>query len=175
MTVRIHPYSNCRGAVLAVALLFLVILTLLGITVMSVGQQELKMGGQFQQQSLVHERAEACLNSAETDATTLVDAQLNTATAALSESAGLINVAGGTTAATVSDPAFWNDPAHTLPCGTDSRYVIEYLGVRDVVTASDRYTGKTSPMHAFRITARGYDVNSDTQVLLQTIYLRNKV
>ena len=75
--------AGCRGAVLAVALLFLVILTMLGITVMSVSQQELKMAGQYQRQARIREQAEACLKIAEADAATLVDTQLNGIAASL--------------------------------------------------------------------------------------------
>ncbi len=49
-----------------------------------------------------------------------------------------------------------------------------YLGVRNIVTAADRYTGKRRSLYAFRITARGHDAISDIQVVLQTIFLRNK-
>jgi len=180
MTARAQRYlhqspANCRGAVLAVALLFLVILTMLGTTVMSVSQQELKMAGQFQQQSRIHEQAEACLKIAEADATTLVDTQLNATAASLSISTGHIDIAGGAAPAAVSAPSFWSDSAQTLPCAAGGKYVIEYLGVRDIVATADRYTGKTQSLHAFRITVRGHDAISDAQVVLQTIYLRNKV
>ncbi len=169
------PPAASRGMVLAVTLLFLFVLTLLGITVMSISQQELKMASQFQQQARIREQAEACLKVAEADATALVDTQLNTATSALSTAPGHIDVAGGAMAAPVADPAFWNDAAQTLPCGSGGRYVIEYLGLRNIVSAADRHTGKTRSLHAFRISARGYDTAGDIQVVLQTLFLRNDI
>ena len=164
-----------RGAVLAVALLFLVILTLLGFTVLGVSQQEQKMAGQYQRQYLIQEQTEACLKIAEADAANAVNTQLNTATPNFVRSAGHINVDSGATPAAISDPAFWTDATNTLACGESARYVVEYLGVRSIADAADRYTSRTRAMHSFRITARGRDTNTDTQVMLQTIYLRNAI
>ncbi len=165
-------HTRMRGAVLAVALIFLIVLTLLGISVMSVSQQELKMAGQFAQQSRAQTQAEDCLKTAESVAAAQVDAQLNQPGGTLPHAPGFIDVANGTAAATVSDSAWWDDPTHTQTCAANGHYVIEYLGVQEIVLPEDRYTGKTHPMHAFRITARGMS-GTESSVVLQTIFLRN--
>jgi len=166
--------TSSRGAALALALLFLVLLTLLGLSAMSISQQELKMAAQLMQQITAQEQAEKCLKSAESAAASLVDTQLNSANGTFTSAPGHINVAGGDGEASVNDPNYWNDPAHSLVCGTKSRYVIEYLGKQDITMPDDRYTGLSHAMHAFRITARGNSV-SETSVLLQTIFLRNSI
>ncbi len=163
-----------RGAVLAIALIFLVLLTLLGFSVMSVSQQELQMAGQFQAQALAQEQAEECLKTAQAEAVTVVDTQLNVVPGTFSSSPGRINIAGGDAQAVVGDPSWWNDPAHTLSCAAGGQYVIEYLGTRDMVLPEDRYTGLTHAQHAFRITTHGTGGGS-ANVVLQTIYLRNTV
>lgn len=162
-----------RGAVLAVALLFLVILTLLGFTVLGVSQQEQKMAGQYQRQYLIQEQTEACLKIAEADAANAVDTQLNIDARDFLSGIGHIDVDGGTAPAAISDPAFWADARNSLTCDASARYAVEYLGVHNIADAADRYTSRTRAMHSFRITARGHDANTDTQVMLQTIYLRN--
>lgn len=162
-----------RGAVLAVALIFLIALMLLGISVMSVSQQELKMAGQFMRQSRVQTQTEDCLKTAETTAAAQVDAQLNRSGGTLPRTPGLIDIGNGSAAAAIDDTDWWDDPAHTLPCAANGRYVIEYLGVQDIILPEDRYTGRTHPMHAFRITARGTS-GSEASVVLQTVFLRNR-
>lgn len=164
--------TKMRGAVLTVALIFLIVLTLLGISIMSVSQQELKMAGQFMRQSRVQTLAEDCLKSAESAAAAQVDAQLNHPGGILPRTPGFLDLTNGANAAAVGDAVWWEDNAHTLPCTADSRYVIEYLGVQDIVLHDDRYTDRTHPLHAFRITARG-TAGTEVSVMLQTIYLRN--
>lgn len=166
--------TGMRGAVLAVALIFLLVLSLLGISVMSVSQQELKMAGQFLRQSSVQSLAEDCLKTAESAAATQVDTQLNLPGGALAPGPGFIDITSGTNAAAINDPTWWEETAHTLPCSADSRYVVEYLGIQDIVLPEDRYTGKTQAMHAFRITARGTS-GTEASVMLQSIFLRNSL
>ena len=161
-----------HGAVLAVSLIFLIVLTLLGIGVMNVSLQELKMAGQFMQQSRVQTLAEDCLKTAESAAAAQVDAQLNRPGGTLPRTPGFFDIANGTAAAAVGDATWWEDASHALPCTADARYAIEYLGVQDVVLHEDRYTGRTHPLHAFRITARA-TAGTDASVVLQTIFLRN--
>lgn len=172
-TGRLISRRRSRGAVLAIALLFLVILTLLGFTVLGVSQQEQKMAGQYQRQYLVQEQTEACLKTAEADAANAVETQLNIDAPDFLSGTGHIDVDGGTGSAAISDPAFWTDARNALACDESARYVVEYLGVRHIADAADRYTSRTRAMHAFRVTARGHDANSDTQVMLQTLYFRN--
>jgi Tfp pilus assembly protein PilX len=169
---RLHNRAGMRGAVLAVALIFLIVMALLGISVMNVSLQEQKMASQFMQKSRVQTQAEDCLKTAEANAKDQVDAQLNRPGGMLPHVSGFLDVANGTVPAAVGDPAWWEEPSHTLPCNDNGRYVIEYLGVQDIVLPEDRYTGRTHPMHAFRITARG-TAGTEASVVLQTIFLRN--
>lgn len=170
---RLISRRRSRGAVLAVALLFLVILTLLGFTVLGVSQQEQKMAGQYQRQYQVQEQAEICLKTAEADAANAADTQLNIDTPDFLTAIGHIDVDGGSAPAVTNDPAFWTDARNSVACNESARYVVEYLGLRNIADAADRYTGRTRAIHAFRITARGHDTNTDTQVTLQTMYFWN--
>lgn len=163
-----------HGAVLVVALVMLILLTLLGITAMNVSQQQLTMSGYTLWQSEAREQAETCLRIAESAVMTLVDTQLNVSGGSFITAPGHLDVAGGAEPAAVGEPDWWQDPANALPCGANGLYVIEYLGVQDIVPSDIRFTDKTEPMHAFRITARGNGLN-DASVLLQTIYLRNSI
>lgn len=168
-----HGPVRSRGAVLAVALIFLLVLTLLGISVMSISQQELKMASQFSQQSRVQTETENCLKIAEAVAAAQVDAQLNRPGGALPHTAGFVDIANGAIAADIGSADWWDAPANSLPCTGAARYVVEYLGVQDIVLPEDRYTGRTHPMHAFRITARG-TAGTEASVVLQNLFLRNR-
>jgi len=123
---------------------------------MNVSLQELKMAGQFMQQSRAQTLAEDCLKTAESTAAAQVDAQLNRPGGTLPRTPGFLDIANGTAAAAVGDAAWWDEASHTLPCTADGRYVIEYLGVQDILLHADRYTGRTYPLHAFRITTRAH-------------------
>ncbi len=163
-----------RGAVLGLALVFLVLLSLLGISAMNVSLQELQMADHFMTQTLVQEQAEECLHTAQSEAATLVDTVLNVPAGAFIAAPGHINVAAGDAQAAVDNPDWWDDPGHTLPCGTEVRYVIEYLGIQQLILPADRYTRRTHPLHALRLTARGVG-GRDTRVVLQVIFLRNSL
>lgn len=163
-----------NGATLAVALILLVVLTLLGISVMNVSQQELQMAGQFMEQTLAQEQAEACLKSAQSDAEQVIDTQLNGLTASFTASTGHVDVAGGAAEVAVGNPDWWESSGNALPCATGGQYVIEYLGVQDRVLPEDRYTGITHSLHTVRLSARGTGA-AGAYVVLQALYLRNKV
>ena len=165
-------HDNMRGAVLATALIFLIVLTLLGISVMNISQQELKMATQFMQQTRSQTQVENCLKTAEANARYQVDTQLNRPGGTLPHISGFLDVANGTAPAEIGKSAWWDDASHTLPCAANGRYVVEYLGVQNIVLPEDRYTDRTHAMHAFRITARG-TAGTDASVVLQTIFLRN--
>jgi type IV pilus assembly protein PilX len=174
MTAQPIDFKTQNGATLAVALILLVVLTLLGISVMNVSQQELQMAGQFMTQTVAQEQAEDCLRAAQTEAATLVDTALNVRSGAFISAAGRINVANGDTEASVGNPDWWTTPGNALPCGTDGRYVIEYLCVQQLVLPEDRYTGLTHALHTVRLTARGVG-GSGARVVLQVIFLRNSL
>ena len=163
-----------HGTVLVFALIFLVLLTFLGFSVINVSQQELQMAGQFMTQTLAHEQAEDCLHTAQAEAATLVDTALNVQSGAFISAPGHINVADGDPQASVGNPDWWTDPGNTLPCGTDGRYVIEYLGVQHLVLPEDRYSGLTHALHTLRLSSRGVG-GSGANVVLQVIFLRNSL
>ena len=132
------------------------------------------MASQFVAQAQAQEQAETCLNEAQTEAAILIDTHLNIKDGSFTSKAGHINVADGAPQAAVSNPDWWQASADALPCVTGGRYVIEYLGIRDMVLPDNRFTGITHKMHALRITAQG-TAASGTHVALQAIFLRNSL
>ena len=63
----IHPISEQRGATLAIVLIFLVLVTLIGVTAMTTTTLEEKMAGNLKDQNLAFQAAESALRDAKLD------------------------------------------------------------------------------------------------------------
>jgi len=161
----IAPRANQRGVTLIVALIFLAILMLLGVTVAQTSSLEERMAGNTRDRDLAFQSAEAALKDGEAylegqDIDLLTDALFDGSTA------GLIAF----DAANSNHAAYWNaydwedasQDASTDLTGIaeQPRYVIEKL--------PDSVTTKR-----FRITARGIGSNTNTVVILQAGYERD--
>jgi type IV pilus assembly protein PilX len=178
-----HMPELQRGASLVIALMFLVVLTILGlVTVRSSTVQE-RMAGNDRDRAVAFEAAEAALRDAEQDIL------LNITTASAFDSAC---TAGLCTPATTATPN-WNAVSWTggtsrvygVASGASSyplndvaqppRYIIEALpplpagaGNSEVVRPGSSTTGG----NGYRITARGWGRRGTTQAMLQSVYVK---
>jgi type IV pilus assembly protein PilX len=153
----ITPRSNQHGFTLIVALVFLAILMLLGVTVAQTSSMEERMAGNTRDRDLALQSAEAALKDAEADLPGFL------ANAFDGSTTGLLAY----NAATANNSAYWsayswNSASQTastsLPhVAEQPRYVIEKLP--DVATTK-----------RFRITARGVGASTSTAVILQAGY-----
>ena len=168
-----------RGAVLIMALMFLTLLTLLGVNAMTSSTSEEKMARATRDYNTAFQSAEAAMRDAENDLTggsraiPLSDPSWWTAPAAgtCASAACKLPAAGGTPVWEVA--ANWNNAAtyaqytfaQALPTsgpgavGQAPRYLVEFLGV-------------VGAQSAYRITARGWGPNSVQIVTLQEEVLR---
>lgn len=190
------PPSRQHGAVLIVALLFLVILTVLGVTAMTATTFEEKISGNTRDLNVAFQAAEAALRDARRDINGIVippfAAPRNppisgasgfgnpvgspgtcTATGLCFPAASgpippLLNV-NMTAAPSVAYGTYSGIPALT-GVSTQPRYFIEVL----CLPAAGTSLGGTAInfCNFYRITARGYGANPNTQVTLQEVYLR---
>ncbi|WP_445366350.1 pilus assembly PilX family protein [Methylomonas sp. BW4-1] len=155
------------GAVLVVALIMLMLLTIIGVTGTNVTSLEEKMAGNMRDRNLAFQAAESALQGGET--------WLNTHAYTCSKAAGRFNPrdndCNSATAETseVWDSISWDDNDSVLYTGVLSnlsanpRYIIEDLGCLPAPAACP---GK----HNYRITARATGGTADTIVMLQSIY-----
>lgn len=172
-----------QGFVLTMALVFLVLLTIIGVTALSTTTLEEKMAGNMKDRNLAFQSAETALLAGEQ----WVDAQL--------QKPGFPNTANGlysvdpTSAVANWDAINWTNNVVTYPCtptvtsgcgtglakvNTQPKYIIEDLGeIPDpkgslVVGANYQNTGATM----LRITARGTGGTDAAVAMVQSTYAR---
>lgn len=152
--------SNQRGVTLIVALIFLAILMLLGVTVAQTSSLEERMAGNTRDRDMAFQAAEAALKDAEADLAGFLANAFNGSTP------GLIAFDAATSNnATYWDAYDWEDASQAASTdftgvAEQPRYVIEKL--------PDSVTTKR-----FRITVRGIGTNTNTVVILQAGYERD--
>jgi len=163
----ITPPSRQRGVTLIVALIFLAILMLLGVTVAQTTSMEERMAGNTRDRNLALQSAEAALKAADTALKALPkDGAGNITTVFNGSTAGYVTY----NAANASDAAYWNTynwagASHSAGTAlsqvvSQPLYVIEKLP--DVATTQ-----------RFRVTARGVGASTSTVVILQAGYENN--
>lgn len=160
----VPPRFRQQGVTLIVALIFLAMLMLLGVTVAKTSSLEERMAGNTRDRDLALQAAEAALVDAENDLGK-PGGYLDAATPFDGSTAGLVAF----DAANANHAEYWNaydwDNASQLAdadlggVAEQPRYVIERLP--DVVTTQ-----------RFRITARGIGSGASTVVILQAGYER---
>ncbi len=155
------PRSRQQGVTLIVALIFLAMLMLLGVTVAKTSSLEERMAGNTRDRDLALQAAEAALKDAEAD----LSGFLAAATPFDGSTAGLIAFdAANANHAEYWDAYDWDNASQLADAdlggvAEQPRYVIERLP--DVVTTQ-----------RFRITARGIGSGASTVVILQAGYER---
>ncbi|MDT8372196.1 MAG: pilus assembly protein [Gammaproteobacteria bacterium] len=157
------------GAVLAISLIMLLLLTLIGTTGMQVTSLEEKMAGNMRDQILAFQAAESTLNFAEAnlkpepvfvDAGT--DGFYSEASAIPSSSAILL-------------ASFWSsNPVATYAASglgngvTDSRYIVQKMV--DSCVSSTLPCPTADQMHNYRVTVRATGGTTSSVVMLQSTY-----
>lgn len=185
-----------RGAVLIVALMFLVILTLLGISSMTSATFEERMAGNSRDYNIALQAAEAAIKDAEYDLNNIVmtgftgfrsiSGQTGFGTGAGTND-GTCSVAAGPKGpglcmptATLTSPwaavAFTTTDNISVPYGTfTGASTLPFLGVsqqpRYIITGYKMLTPFDSdPVYYYEVTARAWGANTNTQVTLQTFF-----
>lgn len=171
--------SRQRGVSLVIVLVFLIMMSLLGVTAMRTAGIEEKMSGNERDRQLAFEAAEAALRDAE------ADVQANITSAAPFDTActnGLcLPASGGAMVAATTD---WTG-AVPRPYGSRTgatalqfvvrqpRYIIELLPNMSAPTGESLSVMSTARAGTpFRITATGWGRRLSTQVQLQVVYVR---
>lgn len=172
-----------RGTALVIAMLFLVILGMLGITTMTATTLEERMAGNVRDRDIAMQAAEAVLRDAERDLT-----NTNAAFRVVKANSFLASCAGGLclqpggplptpftdvplgNLTDVTKSAFYGQFTGEIPIQgpvQQPRYMIELLGVEPAQLPAPP-VGST--VKNFRVTARGVGKNPNTVVLLQTVF-----
>lgn len=167
---------NQRGAVLIVALVLLLVLTVLGTASLRDTTMEERMAGNFRDYSAALEAAESALRSGEAGVA-------NTTTHAAMAFDGSDGTYEVSLASTSVDPNTSSNyglavPASVLTYGSKllvsavPEYYIEKLP-KVVIGDSDISLSNPNPppeAHHYRITAKGFGVSPNTEVVLQSTY-----
>ena len=183
-----------RGAILIITLMFLVLLTIVGVASISSATLEEKMAGNLREQYTAFQAAESALRDAEIDLEAAIGGTVNRDPLSLASFVTLCSAAAfpvlnigvctqpaappGTYRTEIVTAAGWDwtSATKTVPYGSytgaaqlggvfrQPRYVIEYLAEKIDPTVTVPLT------RHFRITARGWGANQNTTITLQTVY-----
>ncbi|TAN53114.1 MAG: pilus assembly protein PilX [Methylococcaceae bacterium] len=166
-----------RGAALIASLVFLLIMTLIGVTGLQVSSMEEKMTGNMRDRDLAFQAAESALRAGETFMT-----------------AATLPAFDGTSghyATSAAQPAFWDsidwsDPAQTTTYSggaLSNVYAAPAYIIEQLPATADAAAGSSGSLEAgippaggnvswYRITARGMGGTAQAVVVLQSIYRR---
>lgn len=168
-TKNIHRIARQRGSALIFALVFLLLMTLIGTTAMQgTGQQE-KMAGNMRDRNLAFQAAEAALRAGERllESPAVPPTNFGAAT-------GLLLAQADTFWMTYD----WNNQSLTPPMASalaglsqQPRYVIEDRTLSNPPNAGDPECA-TPSLRCYRITARGVGGTADAVVILQSTFYR---
>lgn len=196
-----HPTfrQKQQGAVLIVSLLFLVILTMLGITAMTGTTFEERMAGNARDAAIAHHAAEAALREARDEILLLaksgrdvhvsVFGTADTATGTCAGRAGLCNSRvhsndWRTVPPEIPADVDWTSDASTAKYGKTSgrtlpsvskapRYIAELLCI--YLQGGEFARGQLDACRIYRFTAVGWGKNPNTQVTVQEIYIGEEI
>jgi len=162
--------SRERGVSLLVALIFLIILTILGLTAMRVATMEERMSGNAHDRSLAFQAAEAGLRDAESDIENSGRVSMTSANANCTN--GLCCNISGLTCIEPTVPVYQNS-ALSFTAAPSVQYGT-YTGALPIpgLSQQPRYLIEPFTGGYYRITVRGYGLNADTQVTLQEVYYK---
>jgi type IV pilus assembly protein PilX len=181
MSRPIHIHRQ-RGASLVIAMIFLVVLTILGLVSVRSSTLQERMAGNDRDRAVAFEAAEAALRDAEQDI-------LNNLTTASPFDAACTN--GLCMPATIATPNWYQvawtgatsrvygvataEGAYPLDVDSAPRYIVELLpdlpaGAGNSLNANQR--SSTGGGTGYRITARGWGRRGTTQVMLQSVYVK---
>lgn len=157
-----------RGAVLIIALVFLLVLTLLGITATSTSTMQERMAGNLRDNNLAFQSAESALRDGE--------GLLQQATLPVfNDTDGLLQMQTGSAEASFWNTYDWGGNSRAAPAvaGTSAvpRYVVEELPPVPVEGDSLRF-GALPDVGFYRVTARAVGGSNDAVSILQITYRR---
>lgn len=160
----INKYQS--GAVLAISLIMLLLLTLIGITGMQTTGLEEKMAGNLRDGNLAFQAAESALNAAEASLSPTLPAFDTAGTN------GYYSSAAATPAVTTD--TFWSTGnTHAYSGGTlagiNSAFQPRYI-IQDLDCVPPNMPPCTAGTHIFRITARATGGSSSAVVILQSVF-----
>jgi type IV pilus assembly protein PilX len=172
------PGRSQRGAVLIVALVLLLVLTILGTAGVRDTAMEERMAGNFRDFSAALEAAETALRTGEIalgSSTSFGSMSFTTA-----GTDGLYDVAAMSSSVDPLSASNWADvdssvldKSNTL-VNADPDYYIEQLPEIDL-PGSDLVVGfqdKPPPVQFYRVTGKGYGISPNSEVILQSTYFR---
>jgi type IV pilus assembly protein PilX len=196
----IHPISEQRGATLAIVLIFLVLVTLIGVTAMTTTTLEEKMSGNLKEQNLAFQAAESALRDAKLDILGLNVAGAISPTGRTPPISGETGFGDGTdtrpscsstgstlglcATAGTSFAAAALDSTNILAQNFTGAPSVEYGTFTGAPALSDvaiqpryiieavnvRPQGNTGKLIWYRITARGYGARLESQATIQEVF-----
>jgi type IV pilus assembly protein PilX len=164
------------GTALVVAMLFLVILGMLGVTTMTATTLEERMAGNTRDRDVAMQAAEAALRDAERDISNTVPANGRVVTVAMFDAVctSALCTEGVPVLTNVDDTAksaflgqFTGELAMMQGPAVQPRYVVELL---NTLPPQVPVPPAGQQVRDFRITAKGYGRNTNTIVILQTVF-----
>ncbi len=166
--------SGQRGAALALALVFMLLLTLLGVGAMQSSSLQERMAGNVRDSNVAFQSAEAAARAAEE---ILQGATLGS----FNGSNGLYPFCGGGTCTTPDwqDTAStgWREraatPAAITGASQQPEFIIEEIPAIVDPTGSLAADEPGQTLEFYRITARGYGISDSTMAVIQVMYRRN--
>lgn len=160
-----------RGITLILALLFLWILSIIGLVAMNGSGLELKMSANALQKTVSFQESEDARELAE-EATETVVSTMKAGGAFPTSIAGYYDVTGGKARPNIADSDFWSDAnaSNYVSVNANNKYVIEYLG-RKTVVLDDRTTSEL--VYVFRLSMLGVGLDGVSHTLAQTVHMAN--
>jgi type IV pilus assembly protein PilX len=170
------PRHRQSGTALVVAMLFLVILGMLGVTTMTATTLEERMAGNTRDRDIAMQAAEAALRDAEHDISNTVPTNGRVVSVAIFVAActGGLCTEGAPVLTNVDDTAksaflgqFTGELAMMQGPAVQPRYIIELL---NTLPPQVPVPPAGQQVRDFRITAKGFGRNTNTIVILQTVF-----
>lgn len=164
---KLAPAARQRGMTLVVSLIFLLILTILGVTAMNTSTLQQKMAGNLRDADMALQAAETGLRGGEGNLNTLYVGGKPTADATGSSGVWL----PGTTN-TLSDSWWLGKPTYTGPvtnASANPQYVLEEGDFVEDGFGLSKWSGKPGTQF-YRITSRAVGVSPDSRALLEEMY-----
>lgn len=175
MSIPVSPMRNQCGAVLIIALVFLLLLTIIGVGAMRSAVLQERMAGNFRDLNVAFQAAEAAVRAAER--------YLDGTPAAFNDTNGLYAHCDNIASCSLPDwqdrnpsPNPWRARQGDIAgAAQTAEYIIQEVSVEwDVTGAGNVEMGGTVQYREFhQITARGYGSTDRTMVVLQTMYKRD--
>ena len=157
---------------LIVALVLLLVLTVLGTASIRDTTMEERMAGNFRDRSVALEAAESALRTGEAGISSTTTFDLMT----FDGTGGTYEVTSASTSVDPGTPSNYGPPisAAALLVNTGPEYYIEKLPAIALPGSNLAIGTQNQPpkVHHYRVTAKGYGVSPNTEVILQSTYFR---